>query len=74
MVTKIEILEKIKKINLSKVSTDYIEHILRNFDDKEVISKEKLKVIIKVVELEEKMNDILITASEEMINNLQKLI
>jgi type I site-specific restriction-modification system R (restriction) subunit len=57
MLTKIEIRELVKKANLSAISNDYIDEILRNFDDKEIVSKEKLAAISKIVEAEIAANE-----------------
>ena len=54
--TKFEVLELIKKKNLSQTSNDYIAQILRNFDDKEVVTIEKLEAISKIILAEEQIN------------------
>lgn len=77
MLTKVEVLKLVYEAQLSEVSNDYIVQILRNFDDKESISKEKLEEIYKIVKAEEQVNinfsggcDEAIEAWEELVKEL----
>ena len=52
MLTKIEIVNLVNENNLSLKSLLYVKHILRNFEEKEIVSKEKIIAIKKILEKE----------------------
>jgi len=52
MLTKIEIVNLVNENNLSEKSLLYVKHILRNFEEKEIVSKEKIIAIKKILEKE----------------------
>ncbi|MBU1117895.1 hypothetical protein KKD37_02930 [Patescibacteria group bacterium] len=53
MLTKIEIVNLVNEKNLSEKSLLYVKHILRNFEEKEIVSEEKIIAIKKILSLEQ---------------------
>jgi len=67
MLTKIEILKLVSEAHLSTVSNEFIDQILRNFDDKDPIPKVKLEAIYKIIKAEEQANTNLAEGCDEAI-------
>jgi hypothetical protein len=49
MLTKAEILKLVGKVNVSPETMEFVEMILRNFSENDLISSEKLEVICQLI-------------------------
>jgi|GEM_PF-6796863 len=70
--TKQQIIGAVKSAELTKISIDYIEEILEEFKDEEIVPKDKAEMTVAIIEAEAKMNAIMAKTIEELEINYQK--
>lgn len=74
MYNKQQIVSLIERAGLNPVSKKFVEMVLRNFEDKEIIPQEKIEAISKVIEAEDKVRRDMAKRSTKKVAAWNKLI
>lgn len=74
MFNKKQIKELVAKSGLNPVAKNFVEMILRNFEDDSLVSKEKIEAISRVIEAEDKVRQDMAGRSLKKVQAWKKLL